>query len=153
MTKNNVRAKKNIKKKNRAFDMTSLIIAFFIVVVSIVGVNCYIQQYEKNYEMNQLKRELAEVQNEGELMDIEYQSRANYRTIEAYVSENMSMKKISNYQIEYIDDGNNDRNYRIGMCGCDQPVCIGRKMDDYQSSFGNNTECKKAGKYCRVCSV
>ena len=37
MTKNNVRAKKNIKKKNRAFDMTSLIIAFFIVVVSIVG--------------------------------------------------------------------------------------------------------------------
>lgn len=85
MTKNNVRAKKNIKKKNRAFDMTSLIIAFFIVVVSIVGVNCYIQQYEKNYEMNQLKRELAEVQNEGELMDIEYQSRANYRTIEAYV--------------------------------------------------------------------
>ena len=109
MTKNNVRAKKNIKKKNRAFDMTSLMIAFFIVVVSIVGVNCYIQQYEKNYEMNQLKRELAEVQNEGELMDIEYQSRANYRTIEAYVSEHMSMKKISNYQIEYIDDGNNDR--------------------------------------------
>ena len=109
MAKNNVRAKKNIKKKNRAFDMTSLIIAFFIVVVSIVGVNCYIQQYEKNYEMNQLKRELAEVQNEGELMDIEYQSRANYRTIEAYVSENMSMKKISNYQIEYIYDGNLDK--------------------------------------------
>ena len=44
------------------------------------------------------------MQNEGKLLDIEYQSRANYRNIEKYASENLSMKKISSYQIEYIDD-------------------------------------------------
>lgn len=107
MKNKKVAPKKNLKKK-RAFDSVSAFLAFLIVAVSIIGVNCYIQQYEKNYQANKLKKELAQVQNEGELLDIEYQSRANYRDIEAYVSENMSMKKISSYQIEYIDDANSD---------------------------------------------
>lgn len=99
-----VMKKKQQGEKKKSFDALSAFLALLIIAISIVGVNCYISQYEKNYQNTQLSAELAEVQNEGKLLDIEYQSRSNYRNIEKYASENLSMKKISSYQIEYIDD-------------------------------------------------
>lgn len=98
----------NKEKKKRRFDILSLILTVMIVIVSVLSVNCYIEQYEKNYKAEKLKKELSQAQNDGELLKIEYQRRANYKTIEEYVSSNLSMEKINSYQIEYLRKENNN---------------------------------------------
>ena len=39
---------------------------------------------------------------------IEYKSRVNYKLVEDYVTENLNMKKLENYQIEYISKSADD---------------------------------------------
>lgn len=86
----------------KALNPVAFIITLLIITIEVFNVNCYIDQYEKNYNEKLLKDELQKEQNEGEQLRIEYESRTNYRAIEEYVSENFMMKKIDNYQIEYI---------------------------------------------------
>lgn len=103
--------KNSIKKTKKAkkFDFLTLLIVVAIVAVSILSVNCYIEKYEKTYQAQKLQSELSVVQNEGELLSVEYLRRANYKDTKEYVSANMSMKKLENYQIEYLKDDTADR--------------------------------------------
>ena len=79
-----------------------MFLSALIIFVSALNVPCYITQYEKNYEVRQLTSELEEEVNRGKRLLIEYKSNVNYKAVEDYVSENLNMKKLANYQVEYV---------------------------------------------------
>lgn len=105
MTVSKENARENTKEtaQKASFDFLSLILILVIVAVAVVSVNCYIRSYEKNYEGEVLASQLREVNNESDRLMIEYQRRINYLNVERYAKDNLSMKKINRYQIEYID--------------------------------------------------
>lgn len=94
--------KKITKKKALSANAAALIITLLILTINIFNVNCYIEQYEKNYHEKLLKDELVTEKNKGQRLQIEYESRTDYKAIEEFVTKNFMMKKIDNYQIEYI---------------------------------------------------
>jgi hypothetical protein len=116
--------KKMTKKKAFSANAAAFIITLIILTINIFNVNCYIEQYEKNYHEKLLKDELAKEQNDGERLRIEYESRTNYKTIEDYVTKNFMMKKIDNYQIEYIVNDAENTSEVV-------------KADDYDEGFFN----------------
>lgn len=94
-----------MKKKpegKKRYGRLTVVLSLLILVVSTLNVPCYIAQYEKNYEARQLSAELDEEINRGKRLMIEYKSRINYKFVEEYATENLNMKKVENYQIEYI---------------------------------------------------
>lgn len=105
MTRLKENAKENTKAtaQKASFDFLSLFLILVIVAVAIISVNCYIRSYEKNYEGEVLASQLREVNNESDRLMIEYQRRINYLNVEQYAKDILSMKKISRYQIEYVD--------------------------------------------------
>jgi hypothetical protein len=116
--------KKMTKKKAFSANAAAFIITLIILTINIFNVNCYIEQYEKNYHEKLLKDELAKEQNDGERLRIEYESRTNYKAIEEYVTKNFMMKKIDNYQIEYIVNDAENTSEVV-------------KADDYDEGFFN----------------
>lgn len=94
--------KKLTGKKALNTNAVAFIIILLIIATGVFNVNCYIEQNEKNYREKLLRDELAKEQNKGARLSIEYESRTDYRAIEEYVSQNFMMKKVDNYQIEYI---------------------------------------------------
>ena len=90
------------KEKKRTYGRLTVFLSALIIFVSALNVPCYITQYEKNYEVRQLTSELEEEVNRGKRLLIEYKSNVNYKAVEDYVSENLNMKKLANYQVEYV---------------------------------------------------
>ena len=90
------------KEKKRTYGKLTVILLALIIFVSALNVPCYITQYEKNYEVRKLSSELEDEVNRGKRLLIEYKSNVNYRLVEDYASQNLNMKKLANYQVEYI---------------------------------------------------
>ncbi len=90
------------KEKKRTYGKLTVILSALIIFVSALNVPCYITQYEKNYEVRKLSSELEDEVNRGKRLLIEYKSNVNYRLVEEYASQNLNMKKLANYQVEYI---------------------------------------------------
>ena len=102
---------KTAKSKN--IDILTAILIFIIIAVGAMSVMCCITQYEKIAELKSLNNQLADVQNEGELLKIKYEERTNYRAVEEYAVNRLSMVKINNYQIEYIVSKNSNQTLLI----------------------------------------
>lgn len=90
------------KENGKNYGRLTVVLTALILFVSALNVPCYIAQYEKNYEVRQLTAELEDEVNRGKRLQIEYKSNVNYKLVEEYVSQNLNMKKIENYQIEYV---------------------------------------------------
>ncbi len=90
------------KEKKRTYGKLTVILSALIIFVSALNVPCYITQYEKNYEVRKLSSELEDEVNRGKRLLIEYKSNVNYRLVEEYASQNLNMKKLANYQVEYV---------------------------------------------------
>ncbi len=99
---------KEIKKK-KSYGKLTIILSVLILFVSTLTVPCYITQYEKNYETRKLTAELEEEVNRGKRLMIEYKSRVNHKVVEEYALEKLNMKKLENYQIEYILKKSDDK--------------------------------------------
>lgn len=99
------------KKSN--FDITIAILILIIVAVGAMSVMCCISQYEKIYRLKLLNNELAQEQNVGELLRVEFEKRTNYRTVEDYAINRLGMSKINSYQIEYIVSTNTNQTLLI----------------------------------------
>ena len=101
--------KKTEMKKKKSYGKLTLILSVLILFVSMLTVPCYITQYEKNYETRKLTAELEEEINRGKRLMIEYKSRVNHKVVEEYAYEKLNMKKLENYQIEYILKESDDK--------------------------------------------
>ena len=95
-------------KKKKNYGKLTVVLVVMIVLVTTLNIPCYITQYEKNYEARTLTEELNDEVNRGKRLLIEYKSRVNYKLVEDYVTENLNMKKLENYQIEYISKSADD---------------------------------------------
>ena len=100
-------------EKNKNFDIITAILIAVIIAVGAMSVMCCISQYEKIAALKDLNNQLAEAQNEGELLKIKYEERTNFRTVEDYVVNRLGMTKINNYQIEYIVSKNSNQTLLI----------------------------------------
>ncbi len=80
----------------------NIFLSVLILLSAVLTVPCYIKQYQKNKTASNLTKELQNEINIGTRLRIEYEIRSDYKTIEDYVSNNLSMKKVDNYQIEYL---------------------------------------------------
>ncbi len=96
------------KEKKSGVDTVAVILVLAIVVVAVVSVNCYIEKYEKDYELGLLQAEIEEAQNDYALLQVEYQKRIGYFSVSEYAENELGMTKISPYQIEYLDRGQTD---------------------------------------------
>ncbi|MBQ6051791.1 MAG: hypothetical protein IJL30_00710 [Clostridia bacterium] len=99
--------------KHKNIDILTAILIVIIIAVGALSVMCCITQYEKIAELKTLNRQLAEAQNEGELLKIKYEERTNYRAVEDYAVNRLGMIKINNYQIEYIVSKNSNQTLLI----------------------------------------
>ena len=90
------------KAKKKIFDPIVVILMLIIGISGILTVTCYIKQYEQMYTLKLRQEDLKSVVNEGNLLQIEYERRMDYRQIEEYVTENLGMVKVSEKQVEYI---------------------------------------------------
>ena len=95
-------------KKKKNYGKLTVVLVVMIVLVTTLNIPCYKTQYEKNYEARTLTEELNDEVNRGKRLLIEYKSRVNYKLVEDYVTENLNMKKLENYQIEYISKSADD---------------------------------------------
>ena len=94
--------------KKSGVDTVAVIMVLAIIVVAIVSVNCYIEKYEKDYELESLRAELEDAQNDYALLQVEYQKRIGYFSVSEYAETELGMSKIKPYQIEYLDKGQTD---------------------------------------------
>jgi len=92
---------KIMKQKNRT-DWLVIALTIAFICIGLLSIDCFLQKNEKIAERNQLLKVLSHEENIAERLRIEYKQRTNYKMIEEYVSENLSMKKLDKYQIEYI---------------------------------------------------
>lgn len=99
----------NKQKVNTVFNCITVVLLLIILVLSIAGVNCYIEQYEKIYRTKQLSAQLEEEINNGEKLRIEYEKRTNIREVESYAVNNLGLQKYSSYQVEYITNQNTNK--------------------------------------------
>ena len=99
--------------KSKKIDVITAILVFIIIAVGAMSVMCCISQYEKIAQLKALNNQLAEAQNEGELLRIKYEERTNYRAVEEYAVNRLGMIKINNYQIEYIVSKNSNQTLLI----------------------------------------
>lgn len=95
-------AKSSEKKDGRIMNGLNIFLSVLILLSAVLTVPCYIKQYQKNKTASNLTKELQNEINIGTRLRIEYEIRSDYKTIEDYVSNNLSMKKVDNYQIEYL---------------------------------------------------
>lgn len=95
-------------KKKKNYGKLTVVLVVMIVLVTTLNIPCYITQYEKITEARTLTEELNDEVNRGKRLLIEYKSRVNYKLVEDYVTENLNMKKLENYQIEYISKSADD---------------------------------------------
>ena len=97
-----------VREKKSGIDSVAIVFVLAIVVIAVISVNCYIEKYEKDYELGVLRSELEEVQNDYALLQVEYQRRIGYFAVSEYAEEELGMTKISSYQIEYLDRDESD---------------------------------------------
>lgn len=90
------------KKDGKIMNGLNIFLSVLILLSAVLSLPCYIQQYQKNKTANNLAKELQTEINTGTRLRIEYEIRSDYKTIEDYVSNDLSMKKVDSYQIEYL---------------------------------------------------
>lgn len=94
--------KSNEKKDSRILNGLNIFLSVLILLSAVLTVPFYIKQYQKNDEASALSRDLQTEIDTGTRLRIEYEIRSDYKAIEDYVSNDLSMKKVDNYQIEYL---------------------------------------------------
>lgn len=94
-------AEKNAAAARRIGGLNILLIVL-IVVAGIFTIPCCIKKYEKNCSADTLQQTLFSEKNRGARLKIEYEIRTDYKLIEDYVTNQLSMKKEENYQVEYV---------------------------------------------------
>ena len=89
-------------KLNLKFDFLAVFLAVGIIVLLLLSVNCNITQNEKNAELREAKNELALAVNEGTRLQIEIDKRSDFFSVEEYATRNLGMRKLADYQIQYL---------------------------------------------------
>lgn len=104
-----MKGKVNIKNENtKSFGFFEILLAVALVFVMLASVGCYINKYEINYDKEKYLAELEEAKNEGELLKVEYQRKADYNAVRDYAENTLGMKKIEDFQIIYMPDSQTD---------------------------------------------
>ena len=91
-----------MKLPSLKFNFLTIFLVVGIVVLLLLTVNCSITQNEKNAELRAANREMETVVNEGINLQIEINRRSDYFSVEKYATEVLGMRKLENYQIQYI---------------------------------------------------
>ncbi len=90
------------KTTGRTIGAFEILACVAIVALMIISVNCYVRKYELSYRSEILENEYEEVYNEGERLKVEYQKLTDYSEVSEYAETVLGMKKISEYQLIYM---------------------------------------------------
>lgn len=89
-------------KKRRRISGINVILTILIIAAGVITIPCCITQHEKNSEEDKLISTLQTETNRGARLRIEYEIRTDYKLIEEYVTQELMMKKLEPYQVEYV---------------------------------------------------
>lgn len=89
------------EQKKRQVKLTLVVIAVFIILLTISYRNSQIN--EKFNQVQTLKRKLASLQKENEQLKVNIENSLNLNTIEKQAKEKLGMQKLTNKQTVYIN--------------------------------------------------
>lgn len=89
-------------KKKRRISGINVFLTILIIAAGVFTIPCCITQHEKNNEADKLVSTLETEKNRGSRLRIEYEIRTDYKLIEEYVTQELMMKKLEPYQMEYV---------------------------------------------------
>ncbi|MBP3299949.1 MAG: cell division protein FtsL [Clostridia bacterium] len=91
-----------MKLPSLKFNFLTIFLVLGIVVLLLLTVDCSITQNEKNAELRTLNGQLDTEISEGTRLQLEINRRSDYFAVEEYATEILGMRKLENYQIQYI---------------------------------------------------
>ena len=91
-----------MKLPSLKFNFLTIFLVLGIVVLLLLTVDCSITQNEKNAELRTLNSELDAAVSEGTKLQLEINRRSDFFAVEQYATEVLGMRKLENYQIQYI---------------------------------------------------
>ena len=105
--------KKEAETKKSAASFLAIVkcVSMVCVVVFMLGlvlVN-YVQLTEKTAKIVSTKKELAQLQEQKNLLNVYIERKTNVRQVEQFARDTLGMAEVQNHQIEYISLGNRDK--------------------------------------------
>jgi cell division protein FtsL len=91
-----------MKLPSLKFNFFTIFLVLGIVVLLLLTVDCSITQNEKNAELRTLNSELDAAVSEGTKLQLEINRRSDFFAVEQYATQVLGMRKLENYQIQYI---------------------------------------------------
>ena len=91
-----------MKRPSVKLNFLTLFLVAGIVVLLLLSVNCNIEQNEKNAQLRRLNNELDAAINEGVRLQIQIDRQSDFFSVEEYASRELGMRRLENYQIQYI---------------------------------------------------
>lgn len=91
-----------MKRPSVKINFLTLFLVAGIVALLLLSVNCNITQNEKNAELRRLNNELDAAVNEGVRLQIQIDRQSDFFSVEEYASKELGMRRLENYQIQYI---------------------------------------------------
>lgn len=88
------------EQRNKQIKLTILVIAIFVVLLTISYRNSQIN--EEFNEVQSLKKELSSLKKENEQLKVNIENSLNFNNIEKIAKEKLGMQKLTNKQIVYV---------------------------------------------------